>query len=302
MPDTAKYYVRLTRTLRFEGHLLNVIWRSRKCFPSRITLAVGVAYWICPWQLIPDNVPILGYSDQLLITLSSLAVARLLIPPRLEYYAARHLGLCGGANGNDGSAWLVIPAAKVRSELLAQWLIIGRRALRLRAHTFGLMRKVYFRWIAALAGSGPGEFIFTLLGYRLWWLLHSPFAPLRSSIEPTIVIGGAARSGTTLLRTILGRHPLIASVPETTVFLRRISSPTTIGERLGWDPAVVQRWQRDSQSQAQFIERVQRAVLQETGKPIWVAPARLGLTPPTTVVPHSIIFSVQNVPCLPVMP
>jgi protein-tyrosine sulfotransferase len=110
---------------------------------------------------------------------------------------------------------------------------------------------------------------FVLLGYRRWWILLSPFARHRSSSQCLIVIGGAARSGTTLVRSILARHPLIVSGPETTVFLRRISSPETLGERLGWNPSTIERWQRQSRSQVEFIERIQHAMLEQSGKLFW---------------------------------
>lgn len=73
-----------------------------------------------------------------------------------------------------------------------------------------------------------------------------------------------------MLRGTLGRHPMIASLPETTIFLRRITSPRHLGQRLGWDPAAIQQWQIDSRSQVEFIERFRRAVLAESGKPIWL--------------------------------
>jgi hypothetical protein len=38
------------------------------------------------------------------------------------------------------------------------------------------------------------------------------------------------------------------------------------------------------------------------GTPQCISPAFLGFTPPTMVVPQACIFSVQKVPCLPVMP
>jgi len=73
-----------------------------------------------------------------------------------------------------------------------------------------------------------------------------------------------------LLRTLLGRHPMIAATPETTVFLRRVSSPEDLATRLGWDAALITQWQRKSRSQVEFIERVHRAILERSGKAVWV--------------------------------
>ncbi len=107
------------------------------------------------------------------------------------------------------------------------------------------------------------------LGYSRRWLVQAPLARHRSERDGLVVIGGAPRSGTTLLRTLLGRHPAIASLPETTVFLRRISPPAEIARRLGWPVADIARWQRSSRSQVEFIERLHAAVLARSGKPIW---------------------------------
>lgn len=73
-----------------------------------------------------------------------------------------------------------------------------------------------------------------------------------------------------MLREKLGRHPLIASLPETTVFLQRITAARSLGQRLGWNPASIEAWQAGSRSQVEFIECFRRAVLAESGKPIWL--------------------------------
>jgi protein-tyrosine sulfotransferase len=111
-----------------------------------------------------------------------------------------------------------------------------------------------------------------LLGYRRRWLLLRLFS--RRAISPTspIVIGGCERSGTTLLRVLLGRHPMIAAGQglESTVFQKRISSPAEIGARFGIDPASLAAWQRESRSQVEFIDKFQDAVLAREQKPIWL--------------------------------
>jgi hypothetical protein len=254
-------YGRGLRALRFEWCLLGVIWRSQNCLLSRIALAIGIGYWIAPWQLIPDRVPVFGYSDNVMFVLVGLVAARLLIPPRLEHLLVRQLG---------ASDEMTIRVAAVRADLATQWLVGRRRVRRVRGHLAKFVRKVRSRSMIAVGGHARGCLLFSLLGYRVWWLIRSPFAPRRSACRSIVVVGGAPRSGTTLLRTLLGRHPTIASGPETTVFLRRVSSPEDIGERLGWDPAMIAQWQCESRSQVEFIERFQRAILERSGKAVWV--------------------------------
>jgi protein-tyrosine sulfotransferase len=252
---------RSLQVLRFECRLLAVVWRSQNCFLSRVCLAIGIGYWIAPWQLIPDSVPVFGYSDNVMFVLIGLVAARLLIPPRLEHRLARQLG---------GGDEMTMRVAAIRSELATHWLVGRRRTLRCGAHLLNVARKIRSRMTLALSAHTPAGLPFVILGYRFWWLIRKPFAARRSACRSIVVVGGAPRSGTTLLRTLLGRHPMIASGPETTVFLRRISSPQDIGQRLGWNPALIATWQRESRSQVEFIERFQRAILEQSGKAIWV--------------------------------
>lgn len=123
---------------------------------------------------------------------------------------------------------------------------------------------------AAPIGARKTSRLFLLLGYRGWWLVNTPIGRRQSGMRGLVVVGGAARSGTTLLRGTLGRHPLIVSLPETTVFLRRITSAQHLGQRLRWNPVLIEQWQARSRSQVEFIERFHRAVLAESGRPIWL--------------------------------
>jgi len=108
-----------------------------------------------------------------------------------------------------------------------------------------------------------------LLGYRRRWQLLALFCPRPISSSAPIVIGGCHRSGTTLLRVLLGRHPKIAGGAESTVFLSRISSPNEIGGLFDMDPGTIADWQRQCRSQVAFIDRFQAAVLAAEGKEIW---------------------------------
>jgi protein-tyrosine sulfotransferase len=263
-------YGRAAQTLRFECHLIGVIWRSSKCLPSRGVLSVGLGGALGPWDLIPDRIPVFGHLDELSYILVSLAIARLLMPPRLVHHVARQLSNTRDAHGDQWVSVIAMPSAKAQSALLSRALVLRRRIMRLGAYTESFARNAWSRWTAAIGCRDLGGFLFTLLGYRLWWRFRAAFAPFRSHSRSIIVIGGAARSGTTLLRTALGRHPLIASGPEATVFLRRVSSPADLGARLGWDATVITRWQRECRSQVEFIEQFQRATLARAGKPIWV--------------------------------
>jgi protein-tyrosine sulfotransferase len=261
-------YERAIQALRFECILLCAVWRSQACLPSKISLFIGLGYLFGPVDLIPNRIPIFGHLDELGFVVGGLVSSRLLVPFQLEHYVIRQSGLANYADRRIQTCAESLPA-KVQSELFAQALIFKRRLCRLGAHITSSARRARSQLRGASTHRSLDDFLFTLLGYRLWWCLRSQFARSRSDCRSIIVIGGAARSGTTLLRTILGRHSLIASGPETTVFLRRISSPDIIAERLGWDPVMVEQWQRESRSQVDFIEKVQRAVLNQSGKVIW---------------------------------
>lgn len=111
--------------------------------------------------------------------------------------------------------------------------------------------------------------LYSVLGYRRRWLLLSLFSRKRISSTAPIVIGGSERSGTTLLRVLLGRHPEISCGRESTLFLKRVSGPRDIGPRFDLDADLIERWQRESRSQVEFIERFQASLLASEGKSVW---------------------------------
>jgi protein-tyrosine sulfotransferase len=111
--------------------------------------------------------------------------------------------------------------------------------------------------------------LFDLLGYRNRWRLLERLGPDYVSATGPIVIGGCGSSGTTLLRRMLNRHPAIACGPESTVFLERVTGPTELGPRMGFEASEVERWQRESRSQAEFIDRFQAACLAQARKSVW---------------------------------
>ncbi len=242
------------------------VWLSSGCAPAKAALLVGFGYLATPWDLIPDRIPVIGHLDEVGFVVAGLTAARLLVPPNLEREIARRTGYRGHHQSVTRG---MCPILAWRSALLVAWFIYRRRLRRLTLRISNAGRRSRARIGAALAARSMADGLFALLGYRMWWRLRAPFARRRSDGRSLIVIGGAARSGTTLLRNILGRHPMIATGAETTVFLRRISAPADIGQRLGWNAAEIASWQRNSRSQAEFIERVQRAVRERSGKACW---------------------------------
>lgn len=218
--------------------------RSRPCLASKLAIVAGLAYLLGPIDLIPARVPYFGHADDVAVVLLSLAAARWMLPDSVA--------------PERGRAWL--------ADALTAWLML-RRNLHRAGQKLGRAR----------AGDGTSwrqapdarTKLFRLVGYRAWWRARSLLRRPAVSHAPVIVIGGAARSGTTLLRTLLGRHPHIASGPETTVFLARISSPHDIAERMGWQASEIEAWQMASRNQVDFLGFFERAMLDRSGKRIW---------------------------------
>jgi protein-tyrosine sulfotransferase len=111
--------------------------------------------------------------------------------------------------------------------------------------------------------------VFDLLGYRNRWRLLERFGAAYVSETAPIVIGGCGSSGTTLVRRMLNRHPEISCGPESTVFLDRVTGSAELGSRMGFRPSEIEAWQRDSRSQAEFIDLFQAACLARAGKRLW---------------------------------
>lgn len=105
------------------------------------------------------------------------------------------------------------------------------------------------------------------------WLLGSRLLPLAGAGIPSsaapVVIGGCGSSGTTLLRRMLDRHPEVFCGPESTVFLKRMSSIRDIAQRFGFEPSQVAAWRHESCTRVEFVERFQAACLAKSGKRVW---------------------------------
>jgi hypothetical protein len=239
------------------------ILSSPHCILPKIAILAGFAYLFGPWDLIPNRIPIFGHFDELGFIAAGLILARLMVHPgprgdRLAWEVAGH-----------GSGAALAPAIlALQSDAMSGWLINRRRISRLGRH-LNATHRLGGQLRRAIRADGAADALFGLLGYRLWWILRAPLARRRSALRNLVVIGGSPRSGTTLLRSILGRHPAIFAGAESTVFLHRVSAPEDIAERLDLHAEEVELWQRQSRSQMEFIERCAAGVLLRSGKRFW---------------------------------
>ena len=67
-----------------------VVLLSPSCPWSKIALVIGIGYWFCPIDLIPNRIPYYGYTDQVGFVVAGLVAARFLVPaPRTATLRAR---------------------------------------------------------------------------------------------------------------------------------------------------------------------------------------------------------------------
>jgi len=264
---------RAWQAVAYELRCLGFICLSPRCLLPKLAVLAGLSYLVGPWDLIPNHVPIFGHVDEIGFALAGLVAARLLANHDFCESAAggKWQDWAGSARARQGKARGGLRAflAGVRSDAIAGWLLGTRRLQRLRGHIPYGVERLASQVRSASRQQDLGSALFKLVGYRWWWAIRSLGARSRSEMSNIVVIGGSPRSGTTLLRSMLGRHRLIHSGPETTLFLHRISSPVEVAERLDWDAADIEAWQRQSRSQMEFIERCATAVLDRAGKSIW---------------------------------
>lgn len=111
-----------------------------------------------------------------------------------------------------------------------------------------------------------------------WW--SSPFT---SSVSP-IIIAGAPRTGSTLLRTMLDNHPSIWIGPENGVFQEGGSNLSGMVACTGLSQNVIRELHRKSTCLGEFIDALMACGLQEARKSRW------GIKSPSIVLNMSNVF------------
>jgi len=89
------------------------------------------------------------------------------------------------------------------------------------------------------------------------------------SPETHIVMGGAPRSGTTLLRKLLDRHPAVCSGPETKLFVPAAFNLAWLAEAYVIPIAELEAMRRRAPSQGAFIDAFATRARAERGKFRW---------------------------------
>lgn len=89
-----------------------------------------------------------------------------------------------------------------------------------------------------------------------------------SDAEP-VVVGGCARSGTTLVRVILDSHRNLCCGPESGLFFRKRTVPTRLVDIFDLPRPKVTRLARESGSRAEFIDGFFELYARRSGKQRW---------------------------------
>lgn len=84
-----------------------------------------------------------------------------------------------------------------------------------------------------------------------------------------IFVMGCGRSGTTLLRGMLERHPRLWGGPESGIFNRRVD-PKALADKFLWNPERAARIAAETNSAVAFAERFFGEQTREAGKARWV--------------------------------
>ncbi len=89
------------------------------------------------------------------------------------------------------------------------------------------------------------------------------------SPEHHIVMGGAPRSGTTLLRKLLDRHPEISSGAETKLFVPAAYNLEWLAQSYAIPLGELRAWRASSASQGAFIDTFAERARRDAGKTRW---------------------------------
>ena len=107
------------------------------------------------------------------------------------------------------------------------------------------------------------ETIYETLQFKTWLLINktkyvSDFAP--------IVIGGCPRSGTTLVRALIGRHPEIASPKREYNILIGLKNDDILQSILDFSPEEITELKHKQKNIVSFSEKVLQSYMQKKGK------------------------------------
>lgn len=89
------------------------------------------------------------------------------------------------------------------------------------------------------------------------------------SSEPHIILGGAPRSGTTLLRKLLDRHPQVRAGAETKLFVPAAFNLEWLSQAYAIPLTELRRMREEAPSQGAFIDAFAARVRADAAKPRW---------------------------------
>jgi hypothetical protein len=119
-------------------------------------------------------------------------------------------------------------------------------------------------------------------------------APHRSS-EAHIVLGGAPRSGTTLLRRLLDRHPEVCSGAETKLFVPAAFNLAWLAQAYAIPHHELEDMRRTARSQAAFIDTFAARVRAESGKVRWAEKTPQNIRHLDWILEHFPVASVVHI-------
>ena len=119
-------------------------------------------------------------------------------------------------------------------------------------------------------------------------------APHRSP-EAHIVLGGAPRSGTTLLRRLLDRHPEVCSGAETKLFVPAAFNLAWLAQAYAIPRHELEEMRRSARSQAAFIDAFAARVCAGSGKPRWAEKTPQNIRHLDWILEHFPVASVVHI-------